>query len=593
MPQEAVVKSSAQALEIAVQHHKAGRFSEALVIYEELRKDDPRHPEALNLSGVIAFQSGAIELAAELIGRAIEARPDYAEANYNLGLVLQTQGRLTEAVACYNKALLIGGVGGDCLARVCNNLSSILALHYQLLEALGYALRAVEFNPGSGEAHQSVASMMAYLSDFSDVCADSDAALALEPDDYYIRESRLYCYSYHPDLSAQEIFSEFVRWGDRFPAIPAYRFIDHDRTPGRRLRIGYVSPDFRRHTSRFFFEPLFAHHDKAQVELFAYSNVRKDREDEHTERFRTLFDQWRDIRDLSDDDAADLVHRDRIDILVDCCNHMQDDRLGLFVRKPAPIQATWLGAAWTTGLATVDYVLFDQYMAPEGTLAREKIVRLPGCFVAYRPPPETAEVVLPPSLNNGYVTFGYSGRSERLNHRVFLAWGEILRRLPDARLILDYAPFADPLTQGYYREFLSKQGVDVSRVTLRKSANIFEGLGDIDILLDCFPHSGGTMLFDALWMGVPALTLAGRPPVGRIGTSLMMNLGLPEWVTYSEDEYIRQAVAVAQDSARLTALRAGMRERMRNSPLMDEQGFACGVEDALRAMWQTWCEEQP
>ena len=586
------VPSAKQLLELAVEHHRAGRLAEALAIYETLLQDDPRQPDALHLSGVIALQSGEHDLAIDLLLRAVEAKPDFAPAYQSLGIAFQEQGRLAEAVNSYNTVLAIDGAKDYPRSQASNNLATILVLSHQLLTALGHALRAVEYNPGSAEAHQTVASLLGQLSDYSDVCEESDAALAIKPNDYSVRESRLYCYSYHPDLSVEAIFGEFVRWGDRFSAVSQYSFDDHDRTPGRRLRIGYVSPDFRRHTSRFFFEPLFSHHDKTQVELFAYANVRKDREDDYTERFRSVFDHWRDIRGVSDDDAATLIRRDGIDILVDCCNHMEDDRLGVFVRKPAPIQATWLGAAWTTGLKTVDYALIDPYMAPEGTLTREKIVRLPSCFVAYRPPEETADVVSPPVLRNGHVTFGYSGRTERLNHRVFRAWGEILRRIPDARLILDYMPFADPPTQGYYREFLAAHGVDVSRVTMRRSANIFEGLGDIDILLDCFPHSGGTMLFDALWMGVPALTLAGRPPVGRIGTSLMLNLGLSQWVTYSEEEYVERAVALARDTAGLAGLRAGMRERMRKSPLMDEAGFARGFEDALRGMWQTWCEEQ-
>jgi predicted O-linked N-acetylglucosamine transferase (SPINDLY family) len=229
-------------------------------------------------------------------------------------------------------------------------------------------------------------------------------------------------------------------------------------------------------------------------------------------------------------------------------------------------------------------------MAPEGTLTSETIVRLPHCFVAYQPPEETAEIAPPPCLKNGYLSFGYSGRTERLNHRTFRVWGEILKQLPTARLVLDFAAFADPATQAHYRQFMARHGVDISRVEMRRSANIFEGLNDIDILLDCFPHSGGTMLFDALWMGVPILTLASRPPVGRIGTSLMMNLGLPEWVAESEEDYIARACRLAQDRPALSVLRAGMRERMQNSPVMDGPGFARGMEAAYRDMFTKWAK---
>ena len=432
---------------------------------------------------------------------------------------------------------------------------------------------------------QNLARVLAYMSDFEAVVAESDAAFAAKPDQSLMWEQRLYAFSYHPDLAAEAIFREFVRWGDRFPA-PTTEFSAHDRTPGRRLRIGYVSPDFRKHSSRFYFWPLFAHHDRDSFELFAYSNVQQ--EVAWTRIFQGQFDHWRDIRDLDDQAAAKLVQDDRIDILVDLCSHMKDHRLGLFALKPAPIQATWLGAAWTTGLKAIDYVVYDPHLAPEGTLAREHILRLPDTFLAYRPPEETADLVPAPCLRNGYVTFGYSGRTERLNHRVFRAWGELLKRLPDARLILDYGPFADPPTQAYYRAFLARHGVDTDRVVFRRSPHIYEGLNDIDILLDSFPHSGGTMLMDAFWMGVPAVTLASRPPLGRLCVTMLMNLGLPEWIAATEAEYVDKACAFAADHQALSALRLGLRERMKASPLMDGPAFSRNMEDAYRTMFHRW-----
>jgi predicted O-linked N-acetylglucosamine transferase (SPINDLY family) len=427
--------------------------------------------------------------------------------------------------------------------------------------------------------------MLAMLADYREVAAESSAALALKPDAALIWEQRLYVLSYHPDLPAEAIYGEFRRWGDRL-AQAGPDFGTHDRSSARRLRVGYVSPDFRRHTSRFFFFPLMANHDPQAVELFAYSNVRQ--EDEFTARFKTLFAHWRNIRDLDAAAVAEQVRADRIDILVDCCNHMRDDRLDVFALKPAPIQVTWLGAAWTTGLASVDYVMFDPFMAPEGTLAREHIVRLPHCFVAYQPPEATPDPAPAPCLAKGHVTFGYSGRSERLNHRCLRTWGTILARIPDARLILDFGPFADPPTQAYYQRFLGELGVDTARVIMRCSPDIFAGLADFDILLDCFPHSGGTMLFDALWMGVPVLSLASRPPVGRIGTSLLNNLELPQWVATDESDYVAKACAFAADREGLARLRAGMRQRLAASPIMDGPGFARDVEAAYRKMFEDW-----
>jgi predicted O-linked N-acetylglucosamine transferase (SPINDLY family) len=230
-------------------------------------------------------------------------------------------------------------------------------------------------------------------------------------------------------------------------------------------------------------------------------------------------------------------------------------------------------------------------MGPLGTQASETIVQLPRTWAAFRPSEKALKTAVAslPALKNGHITFGYSGRSERLNYKVFHAWGKLLQRLPQARLILDFKAFSDPPTQAYFQKFMSEHGIDVQRVTLRNSANIFEGLGEIDIVLDSFPHSGGTMLFDALWMGVPTVTLASRPPVGRIGTSLMTNLGLHDWVAQDEEGYIDKAVEFATDFKKLAELRAGMRERMSASPVMDERGFARDVENAYTVMWQNWC----
>jgi predicted O-linked N-acetylglucosamine transferase (SPINDLY family) len=326
--------------------------------------------------------------------------------------------------------------------------------------------------------------------------------------------------------------------------------------------------------------------------LFAYANVIV--QDEHTERMKTYFNGgWRDIVGVLDEAVAKMIRDDQIDILVDGCGHMVHTRLAVFAHKPAPIQVTWLGSAWTTGLPQMDYVLFDPYMAPEGTAVSEKIVRLPRTWAAFRPGEKARQCAVKPApvIQNGYVTFGYTGRTERLNYRVLHAWGKILKRLPQARLMLDYKAFNDPKTKAYYQNFLYEHGLDTTRVTLRYSEDIFEGLGDIDILLDSFPHSGGTMLFDALWMGVPAVTLASNRPVGRIGTSLMTNLGLPEWVSHNEQEYEDKAVAFALDVSGLESLRSKMRVRMQGSSVMDEKAFAQDVEAAFKTMWNNWLLE--
>ena len=594
-----------------------GRTAEVETQAKILVEQFPFAGHAWQILGVAQQAQG--KPAAQALERAVNLMPENAEAHYNLGVAQEDKGRLEEAEASFRQALVLNPwfPNAHCylghtqrkqglFEEALDSYRATLAIdptHYganiflqfslmregRFVEAEELCRRTLRFKSDFSEMRQLHAKSLAYMSNFTDVVQESDRALEASNDHPVTWEQRLYCFSYHPDLSAEAIYKEFVRWGDRFPE-PRVNFLSHDRNPNRRLRIGYVSPDFRKHTSRFYFWPLFQNHDRESFELFAYSNV--DHEVDWTRQFRGQFEHWRDIRQLDDEAAATLVQADGIDILVDLCGHMSGERLGLFALKPAPIQATWLGSAWTTGLKAIDYVLFDPYVAPEGTLTRESIIRLPHSFMVFRPKEDAPELQAPPCQKNGFVTFGYSGRTERLNHRTFRVWGEILKRLPDAKLILDFPPFADARTQDYYRTFLAQHGVDTDRVIMRKSPNIFEGLNDIDILLDSFPHSGGTMILDALWMGVPALTLASRPPVGRIGTGMMMNLGLPEWVAYSESEFIEKACQFAGDGQRLSELRTGMRERMQNSPLMDGPGFARGFEAAYRAMFERWRQQE-
>ena len=573
-----------------------GQFEEASTHFSKAVSLNPTNASYYYNLGLSKQHFGHMNEAMDCFRLSIQIEPNFGLAHYQIGAILHQLGRLDEAVVEHRLAIkLLSGARGSLnkgldayVDHGYIELFTILMQQKKYIDAKELCIQVIEIRPDFAEMHQNLAVILAYLSDYQDVVEESNFAFEIKPNNPVMWEQRLYTFSYHPDLSTDEIFKEFVRWGDQFPE-PEINLSGHDRNPTRRLRIGYVSPDFRIHTSRFFFWPLFSNHDQNNFELFAYSNVAT--EDAWTQIFKGPFAHWRDIRGVDDEAVATLIKEDRIDILVDLCGHMLDDRLGVFALKPAPIQATWLGSAWTTGLKAIDYVLFDPFVAPEGTLARESVIRLPQSFMVFRPKEMEGDIRPAPCLKNGYVTFGYTGRTERLNHRTFKVWGEILKHLPEAKLILDFGPFAEPRTQVYYFELLAKHGLDTSRVTMRKSHNIFEGLNDIDILLDSFPHSGGTMLTDAFWMGVPAVTLASRPPVGRLGLGMLMNLNLPEWIAYTEAEYIEKACGFGGQPEALNTLRLGLRARLKNSPLMDGPAFAKGVEAAYRAMFEHWIQE--
>lgn len=567
-----------------------GRYEEALRDQDTAIRLNPNFVQAYSNRGNALKLLKRPDEAIFSYEQALALKQDYAEAWTGHGGAKQELKQIGAALESFDKAL----ASKPDLAEAHANKGANLRLHGKYVDALLSTNTALQIKPTLTYALQNYSSIMAYLSVYKDVCKYSDLALlnASINELPLIWGNRLYHYIYHPDLNAKVICDEHIKWGNQFIDTEQRDFSHHNRVSLRRLRVGYVSPDFRGHTCRFYFEPLFSNHNHDDFEVFAYSNVFL--EDEHTERMKGYFDHWRVIKGLTDEAAAQIIRDDGIDILVDGCGHMMDTRLNLFTLKPAPIQVTWLGSAWTTGLPQMDYVLFDPYMAPAEAVASEQIIRLPRTWAAFRPGEKARQekVAVAPIVSNGYITFGYSGRTERLNYRVFKVWSRILNRLPHARLILDYQAFSDRKIQDHYKVFLQEHGVDTTRVIMRNSENIFKGLGDIDILLDSFPHSGGTMLFDAVWMGVSVITLASDRPVGRIGTSLMTNLGLAEWVAQDEQEYEDKAVSFAQDISSLINLRAGMRERMQSSPVMDGAAFAGDVEHAFKGMWQKWVNDQ-
>lgn len=362
--------------------------------------------------------------------------------------------------------------------------------------------------------------------------------------------------------------------------------------PERRLRIGYVSGDFRHHSVAQFFEPVLARHDRGGFEIFCYYNL--FRVDDTTERLRRRADCWREITSLSDEAVADLVGRDGIDILVDLSGHTKYNRLLAFARKPAPVQAAWLGYLNTTGLDAIDYRITDRHASPEGLLDAfhsERLLRLPDSQWCYRPPLDCPEVTDPPTMHGGPVTFGAFSGLAKIGPQVVALWCRLLERLPDARLLVAGLGLGS-IRDEYLSRFASR-GVAPERVDLREFQSFWDYLAmheAADVMLDTFPYTGGTTTCHALWMGVPVVTLVGDSAPSRGGASLLKAVGLDELVVDTPLQYLDTASSLAGDPERLATLRSGMRARMLASPLMDASRFTHHLEQAYRAMWRRWCE---
>jgi predicted O-linked N-acetylglucosamine transferase (SPINDLY family) len=392
--------------------------------------------------------------------------------------------------------------------------------------------------------------------------------------------------------TAAEIFREHRAFNDKFCkglALNRSSF-ENDQTPGRRIRIGYVSPNFQHHPVGRFLLPLLKHRDRSQMEVFCYSDVQSP--DAFSEQIRGLSDGWRDIRGQSHEQADRLIRSDKIDILVDLCMFMQDHRMLLFARRTAPIQATYLAYCSTTGLDAMDYRISDPFLDPVGTdesCYSERTLRFSNSYWSYEPPSVAPNVETPPATRAGYVTFGCLNGFIKVSAPALQTWSQLLSTVPGSRLILHAHP-------GSHRQrvldFLATCRINPSRIEFLPFLRVSQFMAAhhrIDIALDPFPYGGGTTTCDALWMGVPVISMIGDTAVGRGGFSILSNIGLAELVARTPQEYVRMAAELASDLPRLTQLRFSLRDRMRNSPLMNGPLAAKDLEALYRRMWNTWC----
>jgi len=571
-----------------------GQLDEAIASCRQAIALRPNYAEAHGNLGNALKDKGQMDEAIAAYRRAIVLKPDYPEADYNLGVALYDKGQLDEAIIAYRQAIALN----PSFPEAHYNLGNALRDKGQLDEAIAAYHRTIAFNPSFPEAHGNLGSTLKDKGQLDEAIAAYRQAIVLKPRFAEAHSNLLFTLNYHPSLDPRSIAQEHRRWGQQH-AEALRQFIrphSNDRTADRKLRVGYVSPDFREHPVALFAENLFANHDRAQVEVFCYSNV--PRPDAITARMEQHAGKWREIRGMTDARVAELIREDGVDILVDLAGHTAKNRLLVFARKPAPVQVSWLGYPNTTGLDTVDFRMSDAIADPPGSteaLHSEQLVRLPDCAWCFRPAEDAPGVDAPPVAQTGSITFGCFNAMPKINGPLLELWSQILLAVPGSRLLLKNAAMREPSVQRRMRAVLEKAGIRPERVELMGPVSAMAGhLGTysrMDIALDTFPYHGTTTTCEALWMGVPVITLAGKTHVSRVGVSLLGNVGLQELVAGSPGEYARLAVELADDIPRLTHLRSALRERMEASPLMDAPRFARNVEAAYRIMWRKWCAE--
>jgi predicted O-linked N-acetylglucosamine transferase (SPINDLY family) len=411
-------------------------------------------------------------------------------------------------------------------------------------------------------------------------------ARALAPRDASIASAALFANHYDPVFSPAEALARARVWPN--PAPRAARPAPADPDPERRLRVAYASLDFANHSCSYFLAPLLAAHDRKAVEVFAYSDVAVP--DGVTAAFQGLDLVWRDMTGRRDAEFLAQARADRIDAMVDCAGHTTGNRLGAFAARAAPVQLTWLGYLGTTGLDTFDARLVDAETDPDGALASEPLVRVPGGFLAYLPPPYAPPAGPSPSARRGCVTFGSFNNLPKLNPRTLDLWGRAVAAVPGARLLVKARGLDEAPTAARVRAALARAGLAEDRVELRGFVDGVDAhialYGEIDIALDPAPYNGTTTTCEALWMGVPVVTLAGDRHAGRVGVSLLTRADLADLIATSPADFAARAAALAADGARLAALRAGLRARLAASPLCDARRLAREFETVYRALWR-------
>lgn len=422
-------------------------------------------------------------------------------------------------------------------------------------------------------------------------------ALRLRPDYFQAWSEYLFSINYVGDMPVAAMVEEARRWGEAVAArIPAATHHANSPDPDRRLRIGLVSADLRRHPVGFFLEATLAALDPNAVELFAYSNT--ERPDDLTARFRQLVGTWRDAGELSDVELAAAIRADGIDILVDLSGHTARNRLLAFAEKPAPIAVTWLGYFATTGLAAIDFVLANRWVIPEAEEDQwtERVWRLPDTYLCFTPPGLAVPLARPPALAKGFVTFGSANNINKVNDRTAACWADVLRAVPESRLLLRSRTLGDSRVSEEVRARFARFGIAADRLVLQEAVDDYAvhlaRYNEVDIALDPFPYAGGTTTAEALWMGVPVLTLRGDRYVAHMGESILQNMGMPDWIAADPADYAAKAAAFAADLAALTALRQSLRHRFLVSPLANAPAFARHLEAAFRGMWREWCAKQ-
>ena len=605
--------------ELAVENHKKNNFQTAEKFYKEILKKNPSHFESIFLLGTLSIAIKNFDRAIQLLNQAILVRPNHAQSHGNLGAVYKELGEAKKAKTYYLKAISIQPNYADAH----NNLGVVFNELGEFQKAISYYQKAIDIKPDYADAHYNLGNVLDELKKHKEAIISYEKVIQINPNyaaaHYNLGnvlkvlgefQKAISCYQkainskynfasaynnmlftllYLEEADPEFYLSRAKEFRSSLKPINDDLLLKYQYSiKPKKLRIGFVSGDFKEHPVGFFLLDTLNHLKNENLELIAYSNSKI--KDNLSIKLKSHFTEWHEIADLDDIEVINQIRKDGIHILFDLSGHSANNRLPIFVNKPAPLQVSWIGHLASTGIPEIDYIIGDPHVTPPESREHfvEKILCLPNTWCFSKPDFKIEKIETIPALKNGFVTFGCFNNPHKLNEKVINSWAKILNTVPDSKLILKNGMFRYKLLKEKIIYLFKKHQINIDRLILEEGSprkELLETYNKIDIALDPFPYSGGTTSCEAIWMEVPVLTKKGSTFMSRMTESINYNCGLPDWVAIDEKEYIAKAIGFSANLELLSETKKNLRQGIHNTSLFNASLFAKHFKDN---MWQIW-----
>ncbi len=582
--------------QVAQNHHMAGRLAEAEQGYRQMLQQAANNVQVLYTLAQVCYEQQKSDAALDFMEQAWRLEPNNLDFRFSLATLLSEANQQQAASEHYK----------EILAQQPNHLNALLGLgnaytgQHRFSDAIDCYQHVLRLDSNNLMAHYNLGLSTMNIGQVERACEYFNQALAIDPNNLAVQTASLFIMHSIPGVSGQQIYKQHRKWAQQIEsAFKKDYSMQYELSTGRPLRVGYVSPDFNNHSVASFIKPILEAHNRDYVSCYCYSST--DKPDDITKLIKGLADYWRDIATFDDEQAAQVIRDDGIDILVDLSGHTKGNRLMVFARKPAPVQVTWIGYPGTTGLTAMDYRITDNHADPIGQSDSdhvEKLVRMEPCFLCFEPPDEVLISASAPVRKNGHITFGSFNNLTKYSESLIAVWAQILHAVPGSKLLLksSMGGLGDVAGQEQIHKLFASVGITPERVEcMGKLDDLRDHLAlynRVDVALDTFPYNGTTTTCEALWMGVPVIALAGQRHASRVSASLLHTVGLPKYIAETEAEYVALAKAAAEDVASLEELRLGLREQLRKSALLDKSRMTEQLEIAYRKMLDNVCNSR-